>query len=157
MEYIGQLYDELRAIYLQTLPEVEAGGVWVTQHLDRVPMETLEFPCGGIHIETFPRTHEWGTGLMLYNPTVHIYYLANQEWDSLEIAAQMEKLRDAFEFAEISNGQINWVEEVTWGDSLTPNAFFASKNNKARAGRISVNLLVGTQGTVALTDELQAG
>ena len=153
--YLRQLYDDLRAVYLATLPQTAAGGVWTTQHIDRIPFEELKLPCGVIHIEMMNRTHDWGAGMMLFNPTVHLYYLAEQSWDSLEIATELEKLRDAFEFATIHNGQINAVEEVNWSDSLTPNAFFAGKDSSSRAGRIALNLLVGTEGNVGLAAQLQ--
>lgn len=123
------------------LPDLTA--VWLTQNVNRVPFSDLDLPFGVICIPSLPRDPQWGADSMVFAPHAELWVVMEQDWDSLELAAKLELIRDYMTTtAVLANGSVWRVEELNWSDDLEPNRILTDKKSASRAGRVVTSLLI---------------
>lgn len=145
MTYLTQLYTDIRTVVAATWTDVPAQGIWEDEHIQMVPWERVNLPFASICLDNAPVDNgEWGTGNQVYAVSLSVFYVGNITGDSGPIRDKLEALRDALLTATITNGQILDVTELSWSDELEANKVFMMKDYTQRAGRVMVDLIVGT-------------
>jgi len=151
MAYLTGVYTDLRTIVAATWTDVlptsgtsNDHGIWEDEHQKMIPWADLTPPTAAICVDTVPVDDgEWGTANQVYEMNVGIYYVGEITGDGTPIRAKLETLRDALLAGDISNGQIIDVTDLTWSDELEPNKVFMAKEYTHRAGRLTVQVIVG--------------
>ena len=149
--YLRNIRDAISGVILSVLPDYAAGGVWMTTHVTRVPEEKLKSPMAVIELDSAvsDEAGEWGIANTCYLLSPVLYVVKKQTWDGMEIAEDLEILRDTFAARGMlaSNGvnvaQILSVGNMEWGEGLEANQFLDTKNSSLRAGAITLNLQIG--------------
>ncbi len=144
--YLTGLYADLRTIIAATWTDTPPGGIWEHEHQSLIPWEELTPPYAVMCIEDAELDDgEYGTANQVYQFPVGIFYVGEITGDSTPIRSKLEALRDALLAGTISNGQVIDVTALTWSEeALEANKIFVAKDYAHRAGRLTVNVIVGT-------------
>lgn len=144
---ITAIFEELQNLVLAAVPECVNGGIWSVTQIQRVPFERLKdtLPYGVIELDRMDGDSEGEYGALSNSFTFSpaLWVVQKQTGSGFEVAATVEKIRDAFAQYEGENFQFLSFGSLDWGDDLEPNQFFDSKNVTSRAARLIVNLQVG--------------
>ena len=149
MSYIEAYYTRLREVVAFACPEVKANGIFETDHADMIPWEDMKPPYAVIAIGQMTGTDQWGTVVGIYETPVEVYYVAQVSGLLSPVRGALERLRDAFDAWDQDKVQVTMVAELEWGRGVPANQYFADKNMAHRAGRITVNTLIGAPLPVA--------
>lgn len=142
MDFLSELYANLRAIVAAAWPETLPNGIWEVEHVKAVPWTDLSAPYAVIAINGLPSA-SWGAVSDVYQPAIEIYYVAQVTGPAGPVRERLMKLRKALVDADQTKVQLVKINSLSWGDELVPNVFFTSKNDPHRAGRLVAEVLVG--------------
>ena len=140
--YLETLYSALRTVISSQWTDVPTGGIWETEQVEMVPWERLVPPYAVVVIPSMPLA-DWGLNSMLYNPQIDLYYVAAVTGGSSNLRAKLEGMRDYILSNDISTGQVLNVHSIGWGNDIPANVIFISKNYTHRAGRMTLDALIG--------------
>ena len=141
--YVPGIFADIQAIIKPVWPEVVANGIWEATHVNQVPWGELTIPFAVTHIKRFERSSLLVPDVLGYMVSADVYYIAQTAGPISPIIAKLESLRDALSTAALTHGQVYDIGNFEWDDSLGPNAFFVASNSTARAGMITVQVLIG--------------
>lgn len=155
-ELVPQLYADFREKVIAAWPEVSANGVYGAAHVNMIPWADLELPYAVLHCERFEKEPGWAADTDMWAVAFHVYYVYEPgsqtvagplaEGPISPLIERLETLRDVFltrATMGLTNGQVLGVQEFSWDDSLPPNAVLSAKGDRARAGRVTVSILIG--------------
>lgn len=141
--YLQDTYTALRTRITATWTDVVTGGVFEAEHIQLVPFADLTLPFAVIVLNRAVAA-DWGASNQTYIVQADVYYVATVTGPTGAVLTKLEALRDDLWTTDLTTGQV--MPEgmaLEWSDAMYPNTLFAAKEMLIRAGRLSVNVLVG--------------
>ncbi len=144
-DMLNDLYAAIRTRIAAVWPDVAtaANGIWETDHVSKIPYETLQAPYAVIVISDFPVSGDWGCGNSAFAPNVDIYRVVEVKGPLIALRTDLNNLRHDLLVNELTNGQVLDVTAIDTGKSLAPNEIFASKRMTHWSGKITAECLIG--------------
>ena len=140
MPYLSTLYDALRIVINNTLPEVDTD--YESNAASQIPYDIMVFPAVSIRFGA-AEAADWGFPNLAYEVPFEIFYTAQWNGQNDGILGRIELLRDALLHATLTAGQILDITEVDDSDDIDINRHFAEKRNSHHAARLAGTIIAG--------------
>lgn len=145
--YLEDLRVALTDVIQATWPEVEAGGIYRSRQLGRIPWAQKTPPVCVLDLDPAP-TGEWGLTNRTDLVTVTIYYIVRDspdDADALALVEKLEALRDALWpfYDATSGGQTVAYPRVTDSLGLPANQYFLAQQKSYWAGAVIAQVVAG--------------
>lgn len=141
---ISTLVTAIRAAMAATFTDLKPDGIWVYEQLDMIPWADLTPPYGAIVVSEWTKASRGGANFAM-SAEIDLLRLRSVTGndDLMTLADEMESLWRYLIDHRLPNVDTIGFSRLGWGNDIMGDEVLADKNYRYRAGRLTIEVLLG--------------